>query len=149
MMTPTRKIGAYLSTIDKTPGNQSLSHQINRINEAQQLLSAIIPPNLAQHCLLGLPSDEKLIIYVENGAIAARLKQISPSLLQKAQKSGYEVTSIQIAVQAQFLTHNTDKPPAKKRRLTQSGKENLSQLATSLPASDLRSAIESLLKNGQ
>lgn len=146
MTIPTRKIGAYLNTLNKTPGEHSLSHQINQLNEAKQLFLTIIPANLTQHCTPGLSADGKLIIFAENGAVAARLKQISPSLLRKAQKFGYEVTSIQIAVQANFLTHQTDKPPTKKRQLSQSGKENLSQLAASLPASSLKSAIESLLK---
>ncbi len=147
MTIPTRKIGAYLNSLDETPGDHSLSHQISKLNEAQQLFSTIIPAQLVKHCTLGLPSDEKLIIFAENSAVAARLKQLSPSLLRKAQKSGFEITSIQIAVQAYFHTHKTDKPPAKKRQLSQSGKQNLSQLATSLPPSDLKSAIESLLKN--
>ncbi len=147
MTIPTRKIGAYLNALDETPGDHSLSHQINKLNEAQQLFSTIIPVQLVKHCTLGLPSDEKLIIFAENSAVAARLKQLSPSLLRKAQKSGFEITSIQIAVQAHFHAHQMDKPPANKRQLSQSGKKNLNQLATSLPSSDLKSAIESLLKN--
>ena len=148
MTIPTRKIGAYLNSLDETPGDHSLSQQINKLNEAQQLFSTIIPAQLAKHCTLGLPSDEKLIIFAENSAVAARLKQLSPSLLRKAQKSSFEVTSIQIAVQAYFHAQKADNPPTKKRQLSQSGKENLNQLATSLPPSDLKSAIESLLKNG-
>lgn len=148
MTIPTRKIGAYLNTLNKTPREHSLSHQINQLNEAQQLFLAIIPANLTQHCTPGLSADGKLIIFAENGAVAARLKQISPSLLRKAQKFGYEITSIQIAVQAYFHSQKADNPPTKKRQLSQSGKENLSQLATSLPTSDLKLAIESLIKNG-
>ena len=148
MTIPTRKIGAYLNSLDEAPGDHSLSHQINKLNEAQQLFSTIIPAQLVKHCTLGSPSEEKLIIFAENSAVAARLKQLSPSLLRKAQKFGFEITSIQIAVQAYFHTQKKDKPPTKKRRLSQSGKENLNQLATSLPPSDLKSAIESLLKNG-
>ena len=147
MTIPTRKIGAYLNTLNETPGDHSLSHQINKLNEAQQLFSTIIPAQLVKHCTLGLPSDEKLIIFAENSAVAARLKQLSPSLLRKAQKFGFEITSIQIAVQAHFHNYQVDKLPAKKRQLSQSGKKNLNQLATSLPPSDLKSAIESLLKN--
>ena len=148
MTIPTRKIGAYLNSLAKTPGDHSLSHQINKLNEAQQLFSTIIPAQLIQHCTLGLPSEERLIIFAENSAIAARLKQLSPSLLRKANQFGFEVTSIQIAVQAYRHAHKEDKSQTKKRQLSQSGKENLSQLATSLPTSDLKSAIESLIKNG-
>ncbi len=148
MTVPTRKIGVYLNSLAETPGDLSLSHQINKLNGARQLFSAIIPAQLIQHCTLGLPSDERLIIFAENSAIAARLKQLSPSLLHKAHKLGSEITSIQIAVQAYRHIHKADKLQTKKRQLSQSGKENLNQLATSLPTSDLKSAIESLIKNG-
>ena len=148
MTIPTRKIGAYLNSLDETPGDHSLSHQIKKLNETQQLFFTIIPAQLVQHCTLGLPSDDKLIIFAENGAVAARLKQLSPSLLMKAHKFGSEITSIQIAVQAYHHIHKVDKSQIKKRQLSQGGKENLSQLAISLPASELKSAIESLLKNG-
>lgn len=147
MTIPTRKIGVYLNSLAETPEDYSLSHLINKLNETQQLFSTIIPAQLIQHCTLGLPSDERLIIFAENSAIAARLKQLSPSLLREAHKLGFEVTSIQIAVQAYRHIHKADKPQAKKRQLSQSGKENLSQLATALPTSDLKSAIESLIKN--
>lgn len=148
MTIPTRKIGVYLNSLNESPEDHSLSHQINKLNEAQQIFSSIIPAQLIKHCTLGLPSDERLIIFAENGAVAARLKQLSPSLLRKAQKFGFEITSIQIAVQAYRHIHKADKSQIKKRQLSQSGKENLSQLAISLPASELKSAIESLLKNG-
>lgn len=148
MTIPTRKIGFYLNSLTETPGENSLSHQINKLNEVQQLFSIIIPVQLIQHCTLGLPSDERLIIFAENSAVASRLKQLSPSILRKAHKFGLGVTSIQIAVQAYHQAHKASKPQTKKRQLSQSGKENLSQLATSLPTSDLKLAIESLIKNG-
>ncbi|MDP1559014.1 MAG: DciA family protein [Nitrosomonas sp.] len=143
----TRKVGAYLSTLEKTTNYQGLFHKINELNEIQKLFSTIIPAHLEKHCALGLPVNEKLIIFAKNASVATRLKQISPSLLQKIKNLGGEVTSIQIAVQAYHHTSKMDNFPGRKRQLSQTSKENLSEFASSLPESELKSAIESLLKN--
>lgn len=87
----------------------------------------------------------------ENGAIASKLKQISPSLLLKLQELGWEVTAIQILVQANYATKNTkhliDQEYEKKKiKLSQTGKDCLSQLAATLPDSELKNTIQLFLK---
>ncbi len=87
----------------------------------------------------------------ENGAIASKLKQISPSVLLKLQELGWEVTSIQILVQAHNFEKNkkthTDKGYIKEKlKLSQTGKDCLSQLATTLPDSELKNTIQLFLK---
>ena len=62
----------------------------------------IAPPQLAQRCALGGFVEGNLTIYADNGAIAAKLRQMLPSLLLKFQAMGYEVTAIRIAVQANY-----------------------------------------------
>jgi hypothetical protein len=143
----TRKVSAYFRILGKEPEHQDLFLKVDKLNEIQQSLLTIIPPRLAEHCAAGYPNDGKLTIFASNGSIAAKLKQISPSLLQKMQNLGWEVTSIQIATQAHYQASNTDHFNPKKRHLAQSGIASLTQLAASLPASALKTAIESLLKN--
>ncbi|GJL72524.1 MAG: hypothetical protein NMNS01_17230 [Nitrosomonas sp.] len=143
----TRKVSAYFRILGKEPEHQDLFLKVDKLNEIQQSLLTIIPPRLAEHCAAGYPNDGKLTIFASNGSIAAKLKQISPSLLQKMQNLGWEVTSIQIATQAHYQASNTDHFNPKKRNLAQSGIASLTQLAASLPASALKTAIESLLKN--
>ncbi len=87
----------------------------------------------------------------ENGAIASKLKQVSPSLLLKLQELGWEVTAIQILVQAHNFAKNTktlaDKGyPKEKLKLSQAGKNCLSQLATTLPDSELKNTIQLFVK---
>lgn len=143
----TRKVNTYFRILGKEPEHQDLFLKIEKINKIQQSLLAIIPSHLAKHCATSLPTDGKLTIFASNGSIATKLKQFSPSLLQKMQNLGWEITSIQIATQAHYQANNRDYFNPKKRHLTQSGVASLTQLATSLPASALKTAIESLLKN--
>ena len=143
----TRKVNAYFRILGKEPEHQDLFLKIDTLNKIQQSLLAIILPHFSKHCATGLPNNGKLTIFAQNGSIATKLKQISPSLLQKMQNLGWEITSIQIATQAHYQTSNIEHFNQKKRHLGQSGAASLAQLAESLPESALKTAIESLLRN--
>ena len=110
--------------------------------------------HLAQHCNLGRISNGRLTIMAENGAIASILKQISPSLLLKLQELGWEVTAIQILVQAHSMARSTkpltDKEISQKKiKLSQTGKDCLNQLAATLSDSELKNAIQSFIRKHQ
>ncbi|MDO9312378.1 MAG: DUF721 domain-containing protein, partial [Nitrosomonas sp.] len=117
----------------------------------QLIFSKLVPAQLAQHCVLSRTSNGRLTIMTENGAIASKLKQISPSVLLKLQELGWEVTSIQILVQAHNFAKNTKTLagkgyPKEKLKLSQTGKDCLSRLATTLPDSELKNTIQSFVK---
>lgn len=144
------KVDSYLNLLGKTPEYASLFSLAQKLREDQSTFLKLIPAQLAQHCNLGRISNGTLTILVKNGAIASKLKQISPSLLVKLQQHGWEVTVFQILVQADYPVKNT-KPLAthgydrKKLKLSQAGKNCLSQLAATLPDSELKNAIQSFV----
>ena len=148
----TQKVNTFISILGRTPEYQELFAQINQLNDMQQIFSTIAPAYLAKRSVLGRFINGKLTIFVENGSIATKLKQISPSLLLKLQKLGWEVTAIQITVQAHYYAQNSAKFSKnefskRKSQLSQAGMDNLGQLAAKLPSSELKDAIKSLLKN--
>ena len=142
------KIDVYLNSLKDAPEHQKMCAYIERLAQMQQAFMEIIPPQLAQPCSLGRLSDGKLTILVSNGAIAAKLKQILPSLLSNFQKKGYvEITAIQITVQANYYTYREEKSSHKKPEIGQNGIKRLSKFATNLPASPLKKAIKTMLKS--
>ncbi len=141
-----RKINFYLASLGATADQQGLLAQANQLTLMQQTFVEIAPPQLTGHCTLGWLSEGSLTLYASNGAIAAKLKQISPSLLLKFQKKGHEVTAIRVAVQAHHHTTGVDSGADKNRGMGSVGAESLSQLAAGLPESPLKTAVESLLK---
>ena len=148
------KVNSYLNLLSKTPEYKNLFSLAHQLYADQLTFSELVPMHLAQHCNLGRISNGRLTIMAENGAIASKLKQISPSLLLKLQELGWEVTAIQILVQAHYIAKNTkplaDKGYTKKKiKLSQTGKDCLSQLATTLPESDLKNTIQLFLKKHQ
>ncbi len=146
----TQKVTTYLNSLGNTPEYQEIFSQVTQLMKMQQTFSKIVPPNLAEAATLGRISNGKLVIFVKNAAIASKLKQISPTIAAKFKKLGWEVTAIQITVQAHYHSENgsisTNQYFSKKRaHLSQAGVDNLKQFATTLPASELKQSIERLI----
>ncbi len=144
------KIKTYLSMLSQSTEHQELFSRINQLNNMQQTFLTIIPSYLAQSCSLGKIINQKLTILADNGAIASKLKLIAPSMLLQLQKLGWDITSIQISVQAHYYAKNSPalikkERDKKKPKLSQTGIESLEQLAASLTDSALKNAIQSLL----
>ena len=144
------KIKTYLSMLSQSTEHQELFSRINQLNNMQQTFLTIIPSYLAQSCSLGKIINHKLTILADNGAIASKLKLIAPSMLLQLQKLGWEITTIQISVQAHYYAKNSPalikkERDKKKPKLSQTGIESLEQLAASLSDSALKNAIRSLL----
>lgn len=84
-----------------------------------------------------------VVIHAESGAVAAKLRQMAPSLASEFFKNGLECSGVQIKVQARESTSqsitSTQKPLS-----AQTGRA-LSELTGSLPDSPLRTALQNLL----
>ena len=141
-----RKINFYLGALSTMPDYQRLFSYMDKLTAMQQVFMEIAPPQLAQRCTLGGFFDGNLTLYAHNGAIAAKLRQILPSLLLKFQARGYEVTAIRIAVQANYNSITDTEKAVKRLEIGQAGLESLSNLVSALPASQLRTAVAQLLK---
>ena len=135
---PARKVGYYLDT---TPAVQSLVKQALRLIEMQRVFTEIAPKPLAQSSRVGRFTHSSLLLFADNGAVATKLKQLTPSLLVKFQKREYEVTAIRVEVQPP----PRQPIPRKKTRLSGKASGYLQELAAGLPASPLRAALEGLL----
>ena len=141
-----RKINFYLGSLRLTPEHQRLFSYTDKLTAMQQVFMKIAPPQLAQRCALGAFVEGDLTIYARSGAIAAKLRQMLPSLLLKFRARGYEVTAIRIAVQANYNSITDTEKVVKRLEIGQAGLESLSNLVSALPASQLRTAVAQLLK---
>jgi hypothetical protein len=142
-----RKINFYLDTLSLTPDHRKLFASAQKLIGLQEVFFEISPRQLAQFCTLGAFSEGNLTICASNGAIAAKVRQIVPSLLRKFQARGYEVTAIRIAVQADCNSSITDRRPTGKPGIDPAGRKSLAQLAKKLPGSSSGPLSSSPLKN--
>ncbi len=148
-MTSCKKVISYIDHLDKLPEYGSLPLTVQQLSKDQSIFSQLVPKNLANHCTMGRILNGKLTIQVRNGAIAAKLKQTSPTLIRKMQALGWKVTAIHILVQAphaeqalkSFIVQNN----IGVRKLSQAGKDSLRHLTTTLQNSELKDTIQRFL----
>jgi hypothetical protein len=93
---PTRKFSAL---IVETAGLSALNRATQRISALQRLYTVCAPPELALASRVVGDHNGTLLIAADNGAIAAKLKQIMPRLLKNLQKQSAQVTGIRVQVQ--------------------------------------------------
>lgn len=121
-----------------------LSEQVARLLSLQRTWESVAPQRLAHFCQVASLRDRTLVLYANNGAVAAKVRQLVPSLLEKFQKKGLEITAILVRVQAGSMTAVSD--PPKTMRLEGCALDALRQLTERLGASPLREALEKMLE---
>lgn len=107
---PTRKFSALLV---ETAGLSALNRTTQRISALQRLYTACAPPELSQASRVVGDHNGTLVIAADNGAVAAKLKQLMPRLLKNLQKQRAQVTGIRIRVQVSGHRTVTRSAPAK------------------------------------
>jgi hypothetical protein len=136
-------ISAYL---DHSDGTESLMPQATRLLKLRRHLTEILPELLGRSCEIANYKQGKVIIFAENGAIAAKLGHFRPRLLTHFLERGFEVTAIEITVQVQNPHLSPPYFPGHPARLSQSGLTSLANLAGALPESPLKQILANLVR---
>jgi hypothetical protein len=127
--------------IDRLPQLQSLNRQVRRLLALQDILTEVLPDSLASSTTVALSAAEELVLFADNGAAAAKLKQLAPRILVFFRQQGHEVTAIRVQVQVR-IRHN---PLLQKQiSLSPAARQAISELSATLDASPLKSALERL-----
>jgi Dna[CI] antecedent DciA-like protein len=109
-----------------------LAEHAARLIRLQAILSRELPPLMAESCGVANLKQDELVIHARSGAVAARLKQMLPSLLQAYARQGVLLAGIQVRVE---VRNPTPAPPAVPRRdISAQTRGGLAQLANTLPA---------------
>ena len=90
-----------INAILKDSALSKLADRAQELTSTQKVWNEIVPAQLKQYAQAGNIQHKRLTVHVENGAIAAKIKLLLPSLLTKLQKQGIEITSIRVQVQVQ------------------------------------------------
>lgn len=88
-------------------------------------------------------NHQTLIIVADNGAVAAKLRQLAPEFIGLFRESGCEVTGIQVRVQVRYTSA---KPTPAKRILSTNTQRQLTDLAEKLADSPLKLALSRLAR---
>jgi hypothetical protein len=108
-----------------------------------RLYTEFVPTHLGQASCVANYGAYVITIHASSGAVAAKLRQMAPTLANEFSKRGAECSELRVKVQAREI-----QPPAKsstQKPLSVRTRQELDRLASSLPSSPLRLALESLL----
>lgn len=121
-----------------------LRDHASRLRRLQTVLEQHLPPALAAGCSVANLKGDTLVLLANGGAVAARLKQIAPTLADQITASGVPIRTIQVKVKV--LEEPEARRAAPDRRLSDAGKRSLADFSSSLPAdSPLRESLERLI----
>lgn len=123
-------------------GVAALMPQARRLLELRKHLAAALPQALADSCSVANYKQGKVVIYAINGAVAAKLNLLRPSLQQHLAKRGVEVTGMDIRVQPR---QDCSQPLEKQSKITSEAFRNLQLLYEQLPDSELKNAVGRLV----
>jgi hypothetical protein len=138
---PAQRIGSLLAT----GGFRALSSKAQHLTELQQVFSDSAPPSLAHAARVSDCRAGTLFLVADNAAVAAKLRQLTPRLLVKFRKRGFEVTGIQLEVQVKGAPSGRQ-PERDKNPLSAEIVENFRKLSETIPPSNLKSALIRLVR---
>jgi hypothetical protein len=121
-----------------------LTAHAGRLLQLQRQLELALPRQLTKVVRVANYRLGKVVIHAANGAVAAKVRQLVPGLVEKYRQNGSEVNEIEIKVQPvnPVLIQAGSKSPAV---IGDKAKQGLTNLAQSLPAdAPLRLALERL-----
>ena len=121
----------------------SLTDKANELTSIQQAWNTLVPSQLQPFTQAGNVQHKRLTVYVENGAVGAKIKLMLPTLLSKLQKQGLDISSIRVQVQVQSNPDKTEKAP---RSLSDEAAKSVGSLANQLKGSALGDVLERLAK---
>jgi hypothetical protein len=131
-------LNAYLASNQEL---RQLSSKARQVAALQRHYESIAPPNLTRSSQIIRLHRQTLVIAANNGAVAAKLRQMTGDLISCFQARGCEVTGIQIKVQ---VTAPARAVASKPRKLGKAALEALERLDEDLAESSLKSALRRL-----
>lgn len=138
-----RKLDSYLN--EPTSPLSRLTAAAQGLSALAHIWESVAPITLARYCCLGRLDEGVLTVYADNGAIASKLNQQLPSLLEKLQKRGGKITGIRIDVQVKIPL--AARPYTPKPIISATGLASLKELEINLPESKLKEALTNLIEH--
>lgn len=137
----TQRLNSFLASSQEL---RQISGKVKQLRVLQQHYAKIAPPSLLNFSQVLHVEQNILTLAANNGAVAAKLRQMTPELIRQLQLQGCEVTVIQVRVQVSVpvATHT-----AMHSTLSAEGKQQLSELAATLTDSPLKSALRRLIQS--
>jgi hypothetical protein len=137
-MGPLRSIGHVL---DSLTGIRSAMERVRTLIALQNRYVNIVAPELAARSRVSHEQAGTLFIQADTAAVAAKLRNLAPRILQELRMLWPNLTGIQIGMQPSAPRRDTARTPA---ALNEFSRTELQGLSAKLPDGDLRRALARL-----
>ena len=125
---------------------RQLSSKAEQLSALQRHFDNIVPPSLKNSSYVLQLNRQAVVIAATNGAVAAKLRQMTSELISLFQARGCKITGIQIKVQVANPTPVISPQP---RRLGKAAQDALDELDENLAESPLKTALRRLAKRAK
>ena len=129
--------------LEATDGAGKIMAHARLLIKLARIYQQIAPPHLSQASSLANYKSGIIVIHATSGAVAAKMRQLAPTLADGFSKKGIECNGVQVKVQAGET--GTQSRTSIHRPLSSSAGKTLGDLRDTLPTSPLRTALDSLL----
>jgi Dna[CI] antecedent, DciA len=133
-------IGSVLSSLREL---EATLVRVNRLAALQRIYAVAVAADLARRSRVTLERSGTLVVVADTSAIAAKLKQLAPRIVQEIVKSAPEVTSIQVEAQVPL---GSDLGARSRPKIGPRGLTSLGELRDALPDSPLRQALDRMVR---
>lgn len=138
---PAQRLQRYL---DNDPALQQLAATVGELKRLDKIWRAAVPASLSHHSAPCNWSEQCLSIVAEDSATAAKLQQMSRTIVIGLQKRGLNAQVLLVRVGV--LPAVPKAPPASARAIGAAGRQAIADAVDALPEGNLRDALLRLLK---
>lgn len=133
---------AHLSNFLKGQDTQALRKAVGALGQ-QHTLDSVLPPELRSRVKLVSMEAGCWLVYVDNGAIAAKLKQMTLTLVSRLQAKGQKIDSLRIKT----AINTTPPKRAKQAHISSETLQHLRETVATMPDSPIRQAFIKLIRH--
>lgn len=140
---PTRAGQPLSDWLGRLTADNSVARHARRLMALQPLVDRCVPASLRVPLTVANFREGTLVLTAPNGALAHRARLAVPALLTAMRRLEPAVRALRIEVQRTFPE---SRPPRKVAVLSTTARESLQGLADTLPDSDVKAAVQRLLR---
>jgi len=140
---PETRVGSLLNSL---PELQALNRELKQLAVLQSALAEILPDDLSTSIRVSVMKAGSVTLSANNSATAAKLKQLTPRILDALRKHVHEINGIRVEVQ---LRTGDNPLPEKQISMSSGASEAIESLSKQLDTSPLKVALDRLSRRGR
>lgn len=124
---------AFKTLLNDSAEFRAIIKRAQRLSEVQQQLNRVLPAAFAPMVQVLSLEFGTLTVATGNATVAAKLRQLAPTIVSDLKNSGCEISGIRVKVQVSYMTPAPQRLPRQLSRNAQTAIETLSDTLTDSP----------------